>query len=177
MAHEPIDTSLLYKLSRREYRYTQDLPSKPDPSIGTVLVTGASGYIGGRLIPELLSRGYRVRIMVRGGSSGYREMWPSVEAVDADALKLDQLRTALEGVHTAYYLIHSLLIGRKDFEAADLQAAINFRIAAQEKGVKRIIYLGALGDMRTKLSSHLRSRISSEGGPWCALLQFCLHLC
>ncbi len=159
MTHEPINKSLLYKLAKREYRYTQDLPSKPDPSIGTVLVTGASGYIGGRLIPELLSRGYRVRIMVRGRSPEYHELWPSVEPVYADALDIDQLRAALDGVHTAYYLIHSLLLGRKDFEAADLQAAINFRIAAQAKGVKRIIYLGALGDMRTKLSSHLRNRI------------------
>ena len=159
MTHEPTNKNLLHKLAKREYRYTQDLPSKPDPSIGTVLVTGASGYIGGRLIPELLSRGYRVRIMVRGRSPEYHELWPSAEAVYADALDIDQLRVALDGVHTAYYLIHSLLLGRKDFEAADLQAAINFRNVAREKGVKRIIYLGALGDIRTKLSSHLRNRI------------------
>ncbi len=159
MTHEPIDRSLLHTLSKREYRYTQDLPSTPDPSVGTVLVTGASGYIGGRLIPELLSRGYRVRIMVRGRASEYRELWPSVEAVSADALDIEQLRAALDGVHTAYYLIHSLLLGQRVFEAADLQAAINFRNAAQEKGVKRIIYLGALGDTHTKLSQHLRNRI------------------
>lgn len=146
-------------ISRREYRYTADLPTVSNPDIGTVLVTGASGYIGGRLVPELLSRGYRVRIMVRGDALQYREMWPSVEVAEADALDLDALRKALSGVHTAYYLIHSLLLGRKEFELADLKAAVNFRIAAQDCSVRRIIYLGGLGDARAKLSSHLRSRI------------------
>jgi len=160
MAHPPVKKSLLVSLAKREYRYTSDLPSKPDPAIGRVLVTGASGYIGGRLIPELLSRGYRVRIMVRGGETPeYRELWPSAEVAFADALDIEELRTALDGVDTAYYLIHSLLLGRKEFEAADIQAAVNFRKAAEEKGVKRIIYLGGLGDARTKLSSHLRNRI------------------
>ncbi len=159
MPHPPIKRSLLLSLAKREYRYTQDLPSKPDPSLGKVLVTGASGYIGGRLIPELLSRGYRVRVMVRGEAPEYRELWPSVEVTFADALKTDELRTALDGIDTAYYLIHSLLLGRKEFEAADIQAAINFRMAAEENNVKRIIYLGGLGDIRTKLSSHLRDRI------------------
>jgi uncharacterized protein YbjT (DUF2867 family) len=159
MTHPPMKRSLLLSLSKREYRYTQDLPSTPDPSIGKVLVTGASGYIGGRLIPELLSRGYQVRIMVRGETPEYRELWPQVEVVFADALNIYDLRTALDGIDTAYYLIHSLLLGRREFEAADIQAAINFRQAAEEKGVKRIIYLGGLGDARTKLSSHLRNRI------------------
>jgi uncharacterized protein YbjT (DUF2867 family) len=159
MPHPPMKKSLLLSLAKREYRYTQDLPTTPDPSIGRVLVTGASGYIGGRLIPELLSRGYKVRIMVRGMTSEYHELWPSAEVVFADALNIYDLRTALDGVDTAYYLIHSLLLGRREFEAADIQAAINFRTAAEEKGVKRIIYLGGLGDARTKLSSHLRNRI------------------
>ena len=159
MPYPPIKKSLLLSLTKREYRYTSDLPSKPDPSVGKVLVTGASGYIGGRLIPELLSRGYRVRVMVRAEAPEYRELWPSVEVAFADALKIDELKTALDGIDTAYYLIHSLLLGRKEFEAADIQAAINFRKAAEEKGVKRIIYLGGLGDIRTKLSSHLRDRI------------------
>ncbi len=159
MAHEPTGKNLLNNLAKREYRYTQDLPSNPDPSIGTVLVTGASGYIGGRLIPELLSRGYRVRVMVRGKSSEFGELWPQTEVAFADALKIEELRPALEGVHTAYYLIHSLLLGTREFEAADIQAAINFRKTAEETGVKRIIYLGGLGDDRTKLSSHLRNRM------------------
>jgi uncharacterized protein YbjT (DUF2867 family) len=159
MTQELRRRNLLESLLNREYRYTSDLPTTPDPSIGIVLVTGASGYIGGRLVPELLSRGYRVRIMVRGDSAQYREIWPSAEVVEANALNIDELRVALRGVHTAYYLIHSLLLGREEFEAADLQASINFRQAAEEAGLKRIIYLGGLGDARAKLSSHLRSRI------------------
>jgi uncharacterized protein YbjT (DUF2867 family) len=139
--------------------YCHDLPSKPLAGMGKVLVTGASGYIGGRLVPELLARGYKIRVMVRAPSRIYRELWPDVEIVTADALKLDHLKMALKGIDTAYYLIHSLLLGQKEFDAADIQAAINFRIAAEENQIKRIIYLGGLGDTQTKLSLHLQSRI------------------
>jgi uncharacterized protein YbjT (DUF2867 family) len=141
------------------YLFCHDLPSKPLAGIGKVLVTGASGYIGGRLVPELLARGYTVRIMVRAPSPVYQEQWPPVEVVAADALNLDQLNRALQGIDTAYYLIHSLLLGRKEFASADIQAAVNFRMAADANGVKRIIYLGGLGDTQSKLSQHLQSRI------------------
>ncbi len=139
--------------------FCHDLPSRPVSGTGTVLVTGASGYIGGRLVPELLARGYRIRIMVRAPSPIYQEQWPGVEIVAADALKLDQLKEALRGIDTAYYLIHSLLLGHKEFATADIQAAVNFRMAAEENRVKRIIYLGGLGDTQSKLSQHLQSRI------------------
>ncbi len=139
--------------------YCHDLPSKPLAGMGKVLVTGASGYIGGRLVPELLARGYKIRVMVRAPSRIHRELWPDVEIVTADALKLDHLKIALKGIDTAYYLIHSLLLGQKEFAAADIQAAINFRIAAEENQIKRIIYLGGLGDTQAKLSLHLQSRI------------------
>ncbi|MHB9097777.1 MAG: NAD(P)H-binding protein, partial [Syntrophales bacterium] len=139
--------------------FCHDLPSKPLAGMGTVLVTGASGYIGGRLVPELLARGYKIRIMVRAPSPIYQEQWPNVEVVAADALKVDQLKTALRGIDTAYYLIHSLLLGHKEFATADIQAAVNFRIAAEANQVKRIIYLGGLGDTQSKLSQHLQSRI------------------
>ncbi len=86
--------------------FCADLPTDFQPSIGRVLVTGASGYIGGRLVPELIARGYKVRIMVR--SSGYDTRWSGVEVAMADALDIGQLRTALKDVDTAYYLIHSL---------------------------------------------------------------------
>ena len=139
--------------------FCHDLPSRPLTEMGKILVTGASGYIGGRLVPELLARGYKLRVMVRAPSPAYRELWPDVEVAAADALNLDQLRNALKGIDTAYYLIHSLLLGHKEFAAADIQAAVNFRNAAEEKRIKRIIYLGGLGDTQSKLSPHLQSRI------------------
>jgi uncharacterized protein YbjT (DUF2867 family) len=139
--------------------YCTDLSSRPNPGLGKILVTGATGYIGGRLVPELLARGYNVRIMVRVPTQNLKDQWPKTEIVVADAVRQDELFAALEGIHTAYYLIHSLLLGPRQFEAADLQAAINFRTAAKKMDVKRIIYLGGLGDIQTTLSPHLRSRI------------------
>ena len=93
-----------------------DLPSKIRTDMGTVLVTGASGYVGGRLVPELLARGYQVRAMVRGDAPQYQERWPQAQIVLADALKRDELRKALEGIDTAYYLMHSLMRGPKEFD-------------------------------------------------------------
>jgi uncharacterized protein YbjT (DUF2867 family) len=110
-------------------------------------------------MPELLGRGYRVRAMVRAPSPEYESRWPGAEVVGADALEPASLRIALRDVHTAYYLIHSLLLGPRQFQAADLQAAAHFRQAAEEAGVRRIIYLGGLGDARSRLSQHLSSRI------------------
>jgi uncharacterized protein YbjT (DUF2867 family) len=157
MAHS--ETSASLQPMEDKNLYCRDLPSTPIASLGKVLVTGASGYIGGRLVPELLARGYHVRVMVRAPSPAYKERWPGVEIVTADALELNQLRIALRDIDTAYYLIHSLLLGQKEFAAADVQAAIHFRLAAEENQVKRIIYLGGLGDTQTKLSPHLQSRI------------------
>lgn len=145
--------------SKSDELYCVDLPSKPNPAVGKILVTGANGYIGGRLIPELLNRGYQVRIMVRKKLARYNKQWPEIEIVKADALNIDNLYNALKGVHTAYYLIHSLLLGHKTFEKTDLLAAENFRIAAEKQGVKRIIYLSGLGNRNAKLSPHLDNRI------------------
>jgi uncharacterized protein YbjT (DUF2867 family) len=138
--------------------FCHDLPSRPKPEIGNILVTGATGYVGGRLVPELLARGYQVRVMVRAASPEQEERWPDAQTVVADALELKSLKKALGGIHTAYYLIHSLRLGRQKFETAEFQAAVNFREVAEETGVKRIIYLGGLGDICTSLSAHLRSR-------------------
>ncbi len=138
--------------------FCNDLPTKFQPQLGRILVTGASGYIGGRLIPELLARGYKVRVLVRADSPQYKLNWPGAEIVLADALKADSLKAALEGIDTAYYLIHSLRLGPEKFAKADIEAASNFRKAAEEKHVKRIIYLGGLGDVRGSFSSHLRNR-------------------
>jgi len=139
--------------------YCEDLPSKFNPEVERVLVTGASGYIGGLLVPELIERGYNVRVMVRVLSPEHREKWPRAEIFEADALKYDTLKEALKGIHTAYYLIHSLGLGPGRFEEADIKAAENFRKASDENGVERIIYLGGLGDVNAALSSHLRSRL------------------
>jgi uncharacterized protein YbjT (DUF2867 family) len=143
---------------KSEDLFSHELPTRPQPGIGRILVTGATGYIGGRLVPELLARGYRVRVMVRAASQEHAERWPGAEIVVADAHDFDDLSRAMEGCSTAYFLIHSLLLGPESFESADLRTASNFRKAAEERGVQRIIYLGALGDARTPLSPHLRSR-------------------
>lgn len=142
------------------YHFCRDLPTRPLPGAGTVLVTGATGYIGGRLVPELLERGYRVRVMVRAVVPEILGRWPGVEVAVADALDGASLERALAGAHTAYYLIHSLLLGEKRFAFADIEAAINFRKAAEAAGLSRIIYLGGLGDTRTDLSVHLKSRMT-----------------
>ncbi len=134
------------------------LPTQPIRSMGAVLVAGATGYIGGRLVPELMARGYKVRVMVRALSPEHEERWPDAEIVEADALDADALLHALDGVDTAYYLIHSMLIGLHRFEGLDIEAARNFCTAAEQKGVRRIIYLGGLGDTKTTLSPHLESR-------------------
>ncbi|HLD41053.1 MAG TPA: SDR family oxidoreductase [Candidatus Omnitrophota bacterium] len=138
--------------------FCDDLPSAPLSEAGKILVSGASGYIGGRLVPELLHRGYKVRALVRGDPLTYKNIWPEAEIVRADVLNKEEIRNALSGIDTAYYLIHSLHLGLKEFEKTDILAARSFRDGAQEQGVKRIVYLGGLGDVRSKLSSHLRSR-------------------
>ena len=122
-------------------------------------MTGASGYIGGRLVPELLVRGYQVRVTVRAPSPEYEERWPGAEIAVADSHDYRSLEKAFQGVHTAYYLIHSLVLGPDEFEEADIRAAANFRRAADAQGIKRIIYLGGLGTSQRHLSDHLRSRM------------------
>jgi uncharacterized protein YbjT (DUF2867 family) len=123
-----------------------------------VLVTGVTGYIGGRLVPELLASGYRVRVLVRDQNRLQGRAWLNqVEVVQGDVLDPASLVTAMSGVSAAYYLIHSMS-GSADFDQRDLQAARNFGDAARANGVERIIYLGGLGDPATDLSKHLRSR-------------------
>jgi uncharacterized protein YbjT (DUF2867 family) len=123
------------------------------------LVTGASGYIGGRLVPELLAGGYRVRCMSRDASKLADRPWTAeVEIAEADALDPEAVTAALRGVDVAYYLIHS--IGATDgFEQRDAASARIFAAAAAAAGVRRIVYLGGIVPADDcDLSAHLRSR-------------------
>ena len=123
-----------------------------------VLVTGATGYVGGLLVPRLLQAGYPVRVLARDPQRLQGRSW--VEHVDVskgDVLSPDSLDGALDGVDVAFYLVHSLMRGA-DFGQRDLTAARNFGHAAKAAGVRRIIYLGGLGDPTAQLSTHLRSR-------------------
>src|SRR5208282_647447 len=123
-----------------------------------VLVTGVTGYIGGRLVPRLLESGVRVRCLARDASRLQGRPWRGdVELVVGDVLRPESLVDAMRGVAVAYYLVHSLGAG-SDFPERDVMVARNFGAAAKSAGVERIIYLGALGDPGTALSAHLTSR-------------------
>lgn len=123
-----------------------------------VLVTGATGYIGGRLVPRLLEGGHRVRVMARDPARLRGRPWlERVEVAAGDALEPSTLAPALAGVGTAYYLIHSMS-GDSSFHQRDLRAARNFGEAARAAGLTRIAYLGGLGHPESDLSEHLRSR-------------------
>jgi uncharacterized protein YbjT (DUF2867 family) len=123
-----------------------------------VLVTGATGYIGGRLVPRLLEAGHAVRCLARDPSRLEGRQWLGVDVVRGDALDAASLERALEGIEAAYYLIHSLAGGEKGFEERDRSAARAFGDAAQRAGVQQVIYLGGLGSPGENLSPHLRSR-------------------
>lgn len=129
-----------------------------DLSDTTVLVTGATGYIGGRLIPELLRFGCNIYVMTRDKKHLQGRSWlDQVQVVEADVLNPRTLREAVEHADVAYYLIHSMM-GGSDFHARDIQAAHNFARAAEDHDLKQIIYVGGLGDEDDDLSVHLRSR-------------------
>ena len=121
-----------------------------------VLLTGATGYIGSRLLESFEEAGQRVRCLARrpAALSGRRD---STEVVQGDCLDPSSLERAFQGVHTAYYLVHSMAAG-SSFAALDRRAAENFAGAAARAGVKQIVYLGGLADDRAALSTHLQSR-------------------
>lgn len=126
-----------------------------------ILVTGATGYIGSRLIPQLLYRGYRVRAMVRSAKKLACKPWcdhPQLEIVEADLFDPESLLPAVQGCQAVYYLVHSMNSQVRDFISADREAATNMARAAEQEGVERMIYLSGLGEDHPKLSKHLRSR-------------------
>ena len=126
--------------------------------VKNVLVTGATGYIGGRLVPKLLSAGYTVRVFVRDPQRLQGRSWlDAVEVVTGDALHPESLVFAMQGIDAAYYLIHSMS-STNNFHERDVAAARSFGDAASQAGVSHILYLGGLGDPDSQLSQHLRSR-------------------
>lgn len=136
--------------------------TEPDTSAAStapaVLLTGASGYVGGRLLPLLEAQPLVLRCLARNPEKLRPLIKSSTETVQGDVLDPPSLEAALKGVKTAYYLVH-LMSAAKDFEKEDRRAAANFAEAAKKAGVQRIIYLGGLGDdADRKLSPHLRSR-------------------
>jgi uncharacterized protein YbjT (DUF2867 family) len=124
----------------------------------SILMTGATGYVGGRLLRALEGRGHSVRCLARRPSDLASRVGPGTEVVKGDAVSGEGLADALRGIDTAYYLIHSMG-SASGFVEADRRAARNFGAAARAGGVSRIVYLGGLADESRDLSPHLRSRI------------------
>jgi uncharacterized protein YbjT (DUF2867 family) len=122
-----------------------------------VLVTGATGYIGGRLVRRLRARGYEVRCFARGAGRLHGRFDDAVEIVEGDIFDEAAVERALNGCQAAYYLVHSMANSHA-FEEADRDAARRFGIAAAHAGIGRIVYVGGLGDENDALSTHLRSR-------------------
>lgn len=138
----------------------EELRAVPDADgrMPVVLVLGATGYIGGRLVPRLLEGGYRVRVLTRSARRVAALPWADrIEVVEGDALDATAMAQAMDGVDVAYHLVHSMYGGRK---YADVDRAIAFTVAAAASvhGVKRIVYLGGLHPEGVELSDHLASR-------------------
>ncbi|KMY67632.1 epimerase [Desulfocarbo indianensis] len=126
-----------------------------------VLVTGSTGYVGGRLTPLLLEKGFQVRALGRSKAKLAARPWaghPNLELAQGDVLDLASLKRALEGCRAAYYLVHSMNPATKDFAKTDRQAALNMRAACEAAGLERVIYLGGIIPQGQAMSHHLRSR-------------------
>ena len=126
----------------------------------TILLTGATGYIGRRLKHKLLEdNNNRIKLLVRHANSLSDSVHQHTEIIEGSTFDQDALKKALQDVDVAYYLIHSLHLGPGEFARADIAAAENFQRVAGQKKVQRIIYLGGAGNMLTSHSQHLRNRM------------------
>ena len=135
----------------QEYAILSDMEEKP-----LILLTGATGYIGGRLLTLLEERGERIRCLVRHPRYIRSRIKPDTELATGDLLDPESVESAMKGVHTAYYLVHNMG-GTGDHSASNREAAKNFGEAALKSGVKQIVYLGSLGQKK-ELTSHLAGR-------------------
>ncbi len=131
-----------------------------------ILVTGGTGYVGGRLIPRLLAAGHKLRAMARSPERLLCRPWgrhPNIDVIPGDALDRDAFLHAAQGCDIAYYLIHSMNAAKGKFAEVDRTAAQNMVTAAEQNRLKRIIYLGGLGEQdHEALSKHLKSRHEVE---------------
>jgi uncharacterized protein YbjT (DUF2867 family)/uncharacterized protein YndB with AHSA1/START domain len=133
------------------------VPDATETNLRRILLTGATGYIGGRLLRRLEARGLLVRCLVRRAAALEGRVASTTEVAEGDVLDRSSLARVLDGIHTAYYLIHSMGSG-KDFAERDREAANHFGEESRRSGVERIVYLGGLGQAGPGLSEHLRSR-------------------
>jgi len=141
------------------------LSSHTDSCPQRVAIAGASGYIGGRLAPRLLDDGFQIRCLVRSPDKIRDREWASrdgVEIVKSDLADVAGLAANLAGCDAAFYLVHSMNSAGSEYEDRDHKLALTFAGAAREAGVRRIIYLGGLGETGADLSKHLRSRRDVE---------------
>ncbi|MFC1544469.1 NAD(P)H-binding protein [Gemmatimonadota bacterium] len=137
--------------------------STDSPERRPAFVTGATGYIGGRLVPRLLERGYRVRCYARSAEKVRARSWgshPHVEIVEGDLFDpdTDRLAEAMRGCGAAYYLVHAMLSAGAEYIERDREMARRFARSAASAGLERMVYLGGLGELGEDLSRHLASR-------------------
>jgi uncharacterized protein YbjT (DUF2867 family) len=123
-----------------------------------VLVTGATGYIGGQLLKQLSKTNFQIKCLARNPNRIENFNNNSIEILYGDLLKYDSLQESFRGIDVAFYLVHSMN-SKNDFDSLEAKAATNFALAAAENKIQRIIYLGALGsEEEGALSPHLKSR-------------------
>nr|HMS25366.1 SDR family oxidoreductase [Acidimicrobiia bacterium] len=125
-------------------------------------VTGATGYVGGRLVPLLLEEGYSVRVLARNAHRLRDYPWhDDIEIVEGDARNRTDVKKAVDGIDVVYYLLHSIVLG-KNLDEAEKEIAENFAVACRAADVKRIIYLGGIANQQSEsLSMHLASRVAT----------------